>query len=452
MIYSSALFVFFAIFVVGVFHLLSSKWKVPWLVLASFYWYASWEWQWAVVLFSILSVNYAVLWWLANRGNERWRRLGDVLLALDILVFLVLKWGKIGEFEFTTPYGTSFFMFILFAFLIDLKRAGSLSQFTDPGRFLLQGSFFPVLVGGPIERAKTFQPQLHKDLKFRWGDVLGGVILFAYGFIKIALLSSTFLIFKSRSALFAQDNMLWFVFLGIISTLQAYVDFSSYCDMGRGVARCLGIQLSVNFRPFYYAKNPSDFWQRWNISLGLWIRDYISFPMMLRWGRSVSQSLILFVSFVIVGLWHGLTANWLYFGIFNGFMVISYTWLSRRLRWKGAGYFFSFLIFIGNGLLQQPETLQSLATACGKFTWQSLTWFSEQQFAFPVSPWFFPVLAGMFLLEGMLEFRPRWMSHLQKNLGVKIVLAALLILLFFFALDRNILVEQNHLPPAYFRI
>lgn len=454
MIYSSLTFVFFGILILLVFYFLPKRFRIFWLCVASFAWYSTWKWQWAAILFGILAINYIGLCWIRARALETRKRPLTGLLLINIAVFIFLKVGKVGSWQFDTPYGTSFFMFMIFAYIVDLLRAGVTGPIEKAQSFFLMPSFFPLLVGGPIERARHFFPQLKDGLEFRYDNVVDGILIFAYGFTKKNCLGLGLSSLNWDLQHFAELNPFLFIFVGLLKTFHAYIDFSSYCDMGRGVAKCFGIDLTINFRPIIFSKNPNDFWQRWNITLGTWIRDYISFPMMLNWGRVINHNVILFCSFVVVGLWHGFTLNWLAFGIFNGVMIILFNWTQRKIKIGKLGYLFTFVIFVGNGLFQQSEVLEAIVASVKQFDSAHfpLVYELRTSTSSKLTPVFFSALAGVFIMDILQELKKDvdWYTKIPKYLKVSLV--AIIVGTFLLAMDIGKLTDVNEPPPVYFKI
>jgi len=449
MIYSSVSFIFFALFIILVFSLIPQRHRKSWLLFSSFLWLCSWKIAWALVFFGISSINFSLLKFYQKK---RPLYFFHFIIALNLTFFSLLKLSPYIFEKFRTPYGSSFFIFMQLGFLIDLWRNDRKLELPSYQDYLLFPLFFPELVGGPIMRGKDFFHQLKENMSFNFQNIIDGPLIFSVGFFKFILLSKSLAAlngaFQNGTVRFSGAYLLLFGFSG---TLQAYVDFSSYCDMGRGIARCFGFSLPVNFTPFYFAKNPNDFWQRWNITLGTWIRDYISFPLMLNYGRKLNQSFMLFISFLLVGLWHGLTLNWILFGLFNGLIIVSYNHVSKRNRSPAIGFFFVFFIFIGNGILQRVNALPFLM----------FVWNSSKLFALPTETplvwgkhldYFFLFSLGLlfsydFLVE---KWGMDWPVKLSPRF--KILLLVSLSFLFFFILNAGLLQEEVSLPPVYFRI
>ncbi len=455
--YSTIEFVFYFLLVLIIFTFITRKIKIPFLMAASSIWIFSWKMQWMFIYLAISLFNYFALYvfdkFKVIGQKKQYDYFFVLILTINTFIYISLKSGLFLGEGFETPYGLSFFMFILVGYLVDLWRAQDKFQLEKMSHFLLLPSFFPALMGGPIIRGKDFFTQLNKLSDFSLINFIDGMMIFGYGFCKFYFIS------KELSSLveyithpFAQNHFLVLVIVGFLGTVQAYIDFSSYCDMGRGVAKCLGINLNANFRAFYYAQNPNDFWQRWNISLGTWIRDYISFPLMLRWGRRINQSLILLFSFVLVGVWHGLELHWLLFGLLNGALIVLYNFIIKKWSVPYLGKFFVFFIFIGNGLLQKSNLIPSF----NKLFEYSFLWKADEV------PWRLIFSHGssqlvwsIFILV-VLEFFQEKHKDVDWFTKKNLVLKAFVVLSFFiwilYGLNSHQFLNDVKLPPVYFRI
>ena len=438
MIFSQTTFIFFVAAILLVFSFIPQHWRLRWLILASLIWYASWEWSWSLVLLSILAFNYLALRFIPARRY-------DLLIALNALIFILLKSGGVGRFSFDSPYGSSFYLFIIVAVVFDRWRAQTDGPISWEKFFLLP-SFFPLLVGGPIERSAHFWDQLN-DLKFRYHQLVDGLLIFSWGFLKLHILSAPLVLINKAFYYEIYNRPYYLLLFGFTGTLQAYIDFSSYTEMGRGVARLFGVKLAVQFRPFYFARNPNDYWQRWNITLGTWIRDYVSFPLMLRFGRQYGQHLIILFSFLLVGLWHGLSWNWLFFGLFNGLMIISFNWVHKKTALRGVGLFFAFLVIVGNGILQRDFGLMEFRAFAPEII--ELEWLKFREASGVI---FYGMLFTLLVMELIQEKKRLLDWYLQWPLLFKSLLALALMLLFLWALDADLLTEKVIPLPSYFKI
>jgi alginate O-acetyltransferase complex protein AlgI len=222
------------------------------------------------------------------------------------------------------PVGISFYTFQTMSYTLDVYR----SQM-EPGErffdFALFVAFFPQLVAGPIVRACDLLPQLSQPRRLSLDNSVRGIYLILLGlFKKVAvadgLAGSVNTIYNSTGVV----SWLDVTAATLLFTFQIYCDFAGYSDIARGVAKLFGIDLMTNFKLPYFSKTPSEFWQRWHISLSSWLRDYLYIPL---GGNRVSQSRVysnLMITMILGGLWHGAAWNYVLWGFYQGLLLCSY--------------------------------------------------------------------------------------------------------------------------------
>lgn len=433
--YGSVNFIFYILFVILIFACLPSKLKSIWILAASIIWYITWSYVWIGIFLAIIALNYFSLRWITKKRDHRDRSF-YFLTIVNVCILVALKSLPAINPKFTTPNGTSFFMLILIGMVVDLWREKKEAIEYGLSDFFNLPIFFPLLMGGPIEKGKNFFPQI-KKMDFSFEQVSDGILIFTLGFFKKIFISDILL----NSSLF--DGLNNFLLEGLFNTFLTYFIFSSYCDMGRGVAKTLGIDLTINFRPFYYSKNPNDFWQRWNIALGTWIRDYVTFPMLFKWGRKLNPNIIIIFSFILVGLWHGIEWHWLVFGLFNGLVIFLYNTFSKKLPSFIYGQFLAICIWIGNGVFNQKDFLIKLSKP---LSFPQSFYFNDTHLTYLI-----PALAALFIIEFFQEKRGTDF-YLKFPSNIKYVFSLILIVVFTCALKMNWDTNIDELPPIYFRI
>lgn len=225
------------------------------------------------------------------------------------------------------PVGISFYTFQTMSYTIDIykNQLKATNNFLD---FALFVSFFPQLVAGPIERASELLPRILSPRKLSFKQSSRGLYLIFFGlFKKIAVADS---IAKSVNSIYETSRQVYWldiVLATFIFAIQIYCDFSGYTDIARGVSKLFGIELMHNFNLPYFSKNPSEFWQRWHISLSTWLRDYLYIPLGGNRKGNVYRNLM--ITMVLGGLWHGAGWNFVLWGFYQGSLLCIY-----RLRNK----------------------------------------------------------------------------------------------------------------------
>lgn len=227
------------------------------------------------------------------------------------------------------PVGISFYVFQSSAYVIDayrgqVKPAGS---FFDYALFV---SFFPQLVAGPIERAAHLLAALQAPRVFRPERFREGFLLLLWGyFLKLVVADNTAVICNRHFSIEQTEfPLLW---SGVFAFgVQIYADFWAYTAIARGTARLLGLELVRNFEHPYLARSPGEFWRRWHQSLSTWFRDYVYIPLGGSRAGAAAEYRNLFVTFLLSGLWHGASWNFLIWGAYHGILVAGQRWLERR--------------------------------------------------------------------------------------------------------------------------
>jgi alginate O-acetyltransferase complex protein AlgI len=365
---------FMGTFVLGAF---SRSLAIFWLGAASMVFYGFWDSKFVLLLLGSIVGNYCFGRWLEfaqQRGQENNPTVGRILFAAILLNLLVLGYFKycnffIGAFvgafghEFVPfniilPLGISFFTFTQIGFLVDVSRG--LTSEASLTRYLLFVTYFPHLIAGPLLHHKQVMPQFMQADAFRINtqNISVGLTIFILALAKKIFLADSFSeivdpIYGSVNA--GHQPMLAEAWVAALSyPLQLYFDFSAYSEMAIGLSLIFNVRLPLNFNSPFKATSVIDFWQRWHMSLTKYIYEYLYTPItlaLMRKGLGRSKfvenfyTVILptFITFAIIGLWHG--ANWTFvvFGVVHGlFMVINYQWASfrKKMGWRNTGHFY----------------------------------------------------------------------------------------------------------------
>ncbi len=220
------------------------------------------------------------------------------------------------------PVGISFYTFQAMSYTIDVYRGELRARrnLLDVAVFI---SFFPHLVAGPIQRASFLLPQVEAVRRFSPSRARTGFVLICWGFFKKLVIADNVGIIANKVFALA-DPTFYLLWAGVFAfAIQIYADFSAYTDIARGTSRWLGFELTENFDHPYLARNPADFWRRWNISLSSWFRDYVYIPLGgsrtdgWLWARNV------IVTFLLSGLWHGASWNYVLWGLYHGLLLVA---------------------------------------------------------------------------------------------------------------------------------
>jgi len=295
--------------------------RLPWLLAASYFFYACFNPLYLILISYSTLLDYIVVMKMAKSARRK------MWLSISIVNNLgLLSFFKYGGFVtdnlnlllsslgipyalpapgIILPVGISFYIFQSMSYTIDYYR-GNIERETSLIRYATFVSLFPRLVAGPIERAKNLLPQMQKPPKVSIQDITDGLSLFVVGFFKKVALADYMALYVDRvydaPEQFQAPALVLATFL---FSWQIYFDFSGYTDMARGVARMMGFRLMLNFNNPYLATGLGDFWSRWHISLSSWFKDYVYIPLGGNRKGKFNTYKNMLLTMVISGLWHG---------------------------------------------------------------------------------------------------------------------------------------------------
>lgn len=263
---------------------------------------------------------------------------GDFVLSgvSALLRAFGLNWS--GRFGFVLPLGISFYTFMAVGYVLDIyweKYPAEKSYF----RVLLFMSYFPHILQGPIGRFDRMSPQFDGVHPFHQDRFCRGLQLSLWGLFEKLVVADRLAVFTN--AVFASRSVtgLTLVAALVFCSIRFYMDFKGCMDIGRGISEALGIELEKNFDHPFFSKTMLEFWRRWHITLGAWFKDYLLYPVSMsrlckkinrstrkKWGNRVSRTVSTIIPtacvWVVTGLWHGASMNYLIWGIYHGALVI----------------------------------------------------------------------------------------------------------------------------------
>ena len=341
MLFNSYTFWLFFALVLLLYHQLSRRPQNWLLLIGSYIFYGFWNWKFLGLVFFSTIVDFSIglaLGKAQSRGARKALITASIGVQLGLLGFF--KYYNFFAHEFAAlmaqaglhfapaslnvilPVGISFYTFQSMSYTIDVYRRAR-EPVTGLLDFALYVCFFPQLVAGPIERSHALVPQFQSERRVTPQDVVEGIYLILIGLFKKIVIADN--LAAPVSTLFSTPaNLLsggdcW---AGVYAfAFQIYGDFSGYSSIAQGVARLMGFRLIDNFNMPYFAASPSEFWQRWHISLSRWLRDYlyISLGGNRRGKWKTYRNLML--TMVLGGLWHGANWTFLAWGFFHGLLL-----------------------------------------------------------------------------------------------------------------------------------
>jgi len=352
---TTSIFALFVLVAAVVYYRLPGRAQRLWLLALSYIFIATWSWAFALMLLVATSANYRLGWRVAG-GGRGWLWLGigfnvstlvyfkyvvffvpDLLAAVDRIGFT----GPTDVFRLALPLGLSYYSLQAISYLVDVHRR-QMQPVADEADFGLYMAYFPKLVAGPIERARTFVPRLAEPRVVDNGVLTSAFGLIVLGLVRKLVVADPLAALIPEHAFYTPAEFsapqLWAFLLAY--GFYLYNDFAGYTDMVRGVSRIFGIELSSNFRTPYFSRTFTEFWARWHISLSEWLRDYVYMPLTRALLRRrfaprgwVSLAVPPIATMMVSALWHATLAHKtvLLWGVLHGgYQVVERVRMIRR--------------------------------------------------------------------------------------------------------------------------
>jgi len=480
--FTSLAFWGFTLITIALYYLLSGKSQNLLLLFASYVFYCTWDWHFAVILGAITIFNFyltklfqgsfALKVFPANNHSTVFRKSilwFGILINISMLIlfkqsdFFIPKFQSlllhlslidhISLLRILLPVGMSFYILQAISYLVDSYQ----NRISDNGNFVnvaLYLVYFPKLLSGPIERAGSFLPKLSESKVVDNQQIIQSVSLILIGLIRKIVVADIISariplnFYKSPADYSAIDLIFWWVAFMV----SLYNDFAGYTSIAIGISGLFGIDLSPNFENPFFSTSITEFWNRWHMSLSHWLRDYVFFPLS-RFLRRHNQDKTFFpnivippfVTMVLCGLWHGESWNYVLWGLLMGIWIAgehAYSVFSSRnldqiqlkpwhprkiLQWFGflVILFLLFVPFMFNNIGTSITFLQSLATR----------WLPP----LTMLGWRLPILAfGVaFIIDWCQYIKQDELPFIRFNPKIQSILLALSIILVFLGSHAN---------------
>lgn len=351
--------------------------RIPVLLLASYVFYGWWDVRFlALILFSSL-FNQRMAIAIADAHAERTKDLLILaVLVVDLGLLFFFKYfnffldslqvalgmdGVPWTLAIALPVGISFFTFQTLGYCLDVYNEDQ-EPMRDLPVFFTFVSFFPLLLAGPIERGNDLLPQLASPRTYRREQLVEGLRLLLIGAFKKMVIADRFA--PLADTVFDQPSLFGGLIggLGVIFfAVEIYADFSAYSDIARGASKLLGIDLTRNFDRPYFSFSLAEFWTRWHITLNTWFRDYLYTPLAygMRNHGLLGVMVAITITFLLSGLWHGPTWNFVLWGLWLGlFMAVELAVGVRMTRWpKPLRWLLTMGVILSSMILFKAKTL-----------------------------------------------------------------------------------------------
>ena len=359
-----------------------------WLLVASLYFYAYYTPEYLKIILSSIAFNYLVSMFLLDKVkigivSKKFILVSGLIGNLALLCYFKY-WGFLTEcfnhianqhfnaMHLLLPLGISFFTFQQISYIVDCYKGEA--KYTNIIDYALFVTFFPQLIAGPIVHHKEMIPQFEDESKkvINQNNISLGFLLITIGLAKKVLLADAFNPFIDTTIAGLNDLDFansWFLALAIGS--QGYFDFSGYCDMALGLGYLFNIALPINFNSPYKSMDISDYWRRWHITLGRFLKYYVYIPLGGSRAGTFNTYRNLMIVFLLTGIWHG--ANWpcITYGAVNGVLVcINKFWRGLNIeinKYLAIAITFTTMIFIAPLVLikTMPQYFKVLTSMLG---------------------------------------------------------------------------------------
>lgn len=467
MVFSSALFlIYFLPIVLGIYFVIPKKFKNYFLLLASLFFYSWGEPIFCLLIFGVSIINFYLVEVMDRKLDKQRKMYLFLLIFINLSILFYFKYANFFienlhylGIDFTTwkeiilPIGISFYTFQTITYLVDVYRRDAEPQ-QELSNYLLYIFLFPQLIAGPIVTYNSIVNQL----KSRYEDsaqFLLGFVRFSIGLAKKVLIANVLGSF-AKMMLYPElgesinSSSVW---LGILCyTFQIYFDFSAYSDMAIGIGKMFGFKFPENFNRPYTSYSITQFWRKWHITLGGFMKNYLYIPL---GGNQVSKFKVyrnLFLVFLLSGLWHGDNWTFIVWGLFHGcWMILDKLFLERILvKFKLFAIPFTFILVMIAWVFFQASNLDIAFNQLK--TLFAFEFGALPKFSYPFYYFFHLGLAIFITLLGFLSlarnFSEKFISSESNYAGLSIKLIVSCVL---FTLSLAEILGSSFNPFIYFK-
>jgi alginate O-acetyltransferase complex protein AlgI len=354
MVFTSVNFLLFFPLVAVLYYLTPVKYRWLTLLAVSYFFYINIRPVYALLLGGITLSTYLFTRLMDSTSDDvkkkRWMVLNIVLILLPLFFFkyfgpvnegitgilekLHLRW-PLPEIKLLLPVGISFYTFMAIGYTIDVYNEEIAAE-KHLGKVALFISFFPLVLSGPIERAKNMLPQLSSpDAKVNYDGIVKGMKLMLWGyFMKLVVADRIGLYVDVVFNELNSQSGTTLLLSSVLYPFQVYADLGGYSLIATGTAGILGIEVMQNFKRPFFAVTMAEFWRRWHISLITWITDYIYTPLSFTFRKLGISGVVLslLIAFFISGIWHGAALTFVAWGLLQGIFLSAEALLSGRRK------------------------------------------------------------------------------------------------------------------------
>lgn len=342
MIFTSLNFLLFFPSVVFVYYIIQKKYRWGFLLISSLFFYINIQPVYAILLLliSLLTYKFALLIEVQSIEKNRERILQIALLFILAPLFLFKYYNSVNEFflnffenqgiglqlpqiTLLLPIGISFYTFMAIGYIVDVYNEEIKAE-KNIGHVILFLSFFPLVLSGPIERAKSMLPQFKSNLEFNYQKSVNGFQLMLWGyFMKLVVADRIAIYVNPILGNIDKYSGKTLLLATLLYPTQIYCDLGGYSLIAIGAASIMGINIRPNFKRPFFATSISELWRRWHISLISWILDYVYTPLSfaLRKFKMKGVLVTIVLTLLTMGMWHGASLTFLMWAFYQGVFI-----------------------------------------------------------------------------------------------------------------------------------
>ena len=454
------LYYFLPIFLI-LYFIFPKKYKNIVLLIFSFIFYFYGEPKY--ILLMLIEVFFSYFMTLSLEKNKNKSLLG-IIISFHIFLLCVFKYfnfiitninsifgGNISLLNIVLPIGISFYTFQIISYEVDVYR-GKVKASKSLIDYMTYVFLFPQLIAGPIVRYETISKEL-KSRKVTLEDFSYGVNRFIIGLFKKVVIANNIGELCNILNNSSEVSVLLYWVLGISYMLQIYFDFSGYSDIAIGIGRMIGFKFPENFNYPYIANSVTDFWRRWHMTLSSWFRDYVYIPLGGNRVSTLKHIRNILVVWMLTGLWHGASWNFIIWGIYFGVILIIEKYCLNKVLEKLPrvirNIYAMFIVMISFIIFSSDDISSALVTIKGLFSFSSLK-FSNDFIIYYIRSYGVILIGGLVLCTPLIK---NVINKLRENkiLNYIINIFEVIILVLVLVVITSMLIDSSYKPFLYFR-
>ncbi len=454
------LYYFLPIFLI-LYFIFPKKYKNIVLLIFSFIFYFYGEPKY--ILLMLIEVFFSYFMTLSLEKNKNKSLLG-IIISFHIFLLCVFKYfnfiitninsifgGNISLLNIVLPIGISFYTFQIISYEVDVYR-GKVKASKSLIDYMTYVFLFPQLIAGPIVRYETISKEL-KSRKVTLEDFSYGVNRFIIGLFKKVVIANNIGELCNILNNSSEVSVLLYWVLGISYMLQIYFDFSGYSDIAIGIGRMIGFKFPENFNYPYIANSVTDFWRRWHMTLSSWFRDYVYIPLGGNRVSTLKHIRNILVVWMLTGLWHGASWNFIIWGIYFGVILIIEKYCLNKVLEKLPrvirNIYAMFIVMISFIIFSSDDISSALVAIKGLFSFSSLK-FSNDFIIYYIRSYGVILIGGLVLCTPLIK---NVINKLRENkiLNYIINIFEVIILVLVLVVITSMLIDSSYNPFLYFR-